>query len=295
MPVGTADARLVPGDRADARRACRPHPRGDAVTYARYVALGDSQTEGLGDGDDVLGHRGWADRLAEHLARENPALLYANLAVRGRVAAQIRAEQLPVALELRPDLATVMAGMNDVIRPGFDAARVADDLEHMYAALTEAGAHVVTVTFPDIGRIAPMARPLLPRVVDLNARIRAAAARYGVTVVDTFPDMVVTDARMWSADRLHASPAGHARFAASVAYALKLAGSDDTWTLPLPVLPPPGLVRKAAAEARWVASFAGPWIARRVRGRSSGDGRVCKRPVLAPLEDQSTSGRSGSS
>lgn len=265
------------------------------MTYARYVALGDSQTEGLGDGDDVLGHRGWADRLAEHLARANPALLYANLAVRGRVASQIRAEQLPVALELRPDLATVMAGMNDVIRPGFDAARVADDLEHMYAALTGIGTHVVTVTFPDIGRIAPMARPLLPRVLDLNARVRDAAARHGVTVVDTFPDTAVTDARMWSADRLHASPAGHARFAASVAYALELPGSDDTWRSPLPALPVPGLVRRAAVELRWVASFAGPWVARRVRGRSSGDGRVCKRPSLAPVGVQSTSGTSGSS
>lgn len=124
------------------------------MTYMRYVALGDSQTEGLGDGDDVLGHRGWADRLAEHLARAGPGLLYANLAVRGRTAAQIRDEQLAAALELRPDLATVMAGMNDVIRPGFDAARVAGVLEEMFAALVGAGARVVTVTFPDIGRIA---------------------------------------------------------------------------------------------------------------------------------------------
>ncbi|MFF4190698.1 SGNH/GDSL hydrolase family protein [Nonomuraea sp. NPDC001831] len=269
------------------------------MTFTRYVALGDSQTEGLGDGDDVLGHRGWADRLAEHLARGNPGLLYANLAVRGRVAAEIRAEQLPAALELRPDLATVMAGMNDVIRPGFDAAAVAADLEHMFAALTGAGARVVTVTFPDIGRIAPLARPLLPRVLDLNARVREAAARHGVTLVDTFPDTAVTDARLWSPDRLHASPAGHARFAASVAYALELPGSDDGWNLPLPVLPPPGRLRTAAAEARWLGSFAGPWIARRLRGRSSGDGRACKRPALAPvlpgLPDQSTSGRSGSS
>jgi lysophospholipase L1-like esterase len=265
--------------------------------YHRYVALGDSQTEGLGDGDDVRGHRGWADRFAEHLARANPALHYANLAVRGRTAAQIREEQLPVALELRPDLATVMAGMNDVIRPGFDAAAVAAALEDMFEALTGAGARVVTVTFPNIGEIAPLARRYVPRVLDINARIRDAAARHGVTLVDTFALTYVTDARMWSPDRLHASPEGHTRFAAAVAHALELPGSDDTWMAPLPALPTPAAWRAAATEARWLATFAGPWIARRLRGRSSGDGRTAKRPLLTPVigEDQSMSGTSGSS
>ncbi|WP_084965327.1 SGNH/GDSL hydrolase family protein [Thermoactinospora rubra] len=253
------------------------------MSYARYVALGDSQTEGLGDGDDVAGHRGWADRLAEHLARANPGLLYANLAVRGRLAAQVRDEQLPLALELRPDLATVMAGMNDLIRPGFDAARVAAALEDMFAALTAAGTRVVSVTFPDLGAITPLARPLVPRVLDLNARITDAAARHGVTLIDTFPLTLLADARMWSSDRLHASPLGHARFAAAVAHALDLPGSDDTWMRPLPPLPASSAWRAAAAELRWLAGFAGPWIGRRLRGRSSGDGRTAKRPLLTPV------------
>jgi lysophospholipase L1-like esterase len=256
------------------------------VNYTRYVALGDSQTEGLGDGDDVVGHRGWADRFAEHLARANPGLLYANLAVRGRVAAQIRAEQVPAALELKPDLVTVMAGMNDIIRPGFDAANVAGDLEAMYAALTSSGAHVVTVTFPDIGKIAPLARPLVPRVIELNGLVHEAAARHGVTVIDTYPLPYITDARMWSTDRLHASPAGHARFAAAMAHVLELPGSDDTWKSPLDPLPAPRRWQATWAELRWLGTFAGPWIARRLRGRSSGDGRTAKRPLLTPLTDQ---------
>ena len=85
--------------------------------YLRYVAMGDSQTEGVGDGDDVTGLRGWADRLAERLAIGNPGLQYANLAVRGRLAAQVHTEQLGPALALRPDLATVFAGVNDLLRP----------------------------------------------------------------------------------------------------------------------------------------------------------------------------------
>lgn len=120
--------------------------------YLRYVALGDSQTEGLGDGDDTVGLRGWADRLAEHLAVVNPSLKYANLAVRGRVAGQVRAEQLGTALALRPDLATVVAGVNDLLRPRFNAAEVAGHLEEVFTALTDIGTHVVTLTFPMSGR-----------------------------------------------------------------------------------------------------------------------------------------------
>lgn len=78
------------------------------IRYARYVALGGSQTEGLGDGDDVTGLRGRADRLAEQLAHHDTGLRYANLAVRGRLAEQVRTEQLAPALALRPDLVTAL-------------------------------------------------------------------------------------------------------------------------------------------------------------------------------------------
>ncbi|MEU3722294.1 SGNH/GDSL hydrolase family protein, partial [Streptomyces sp. NPDC031705] len=202
--------------------------------YLRYVALGDSQTEGLGDGDDTVGLRGFADRLAGHLAAASPGLTYANLAVRGRLAGQVRAGQLGPALALRPDVATVTAGVNDLLRPRFDAAAVAGELEEMFAALTAAGARVATVTFPDVARIVPLARPLSPRVHDLNDRVRAAAARHGVVVAETGREAVATDPRMWAADRLHASSLGHARIAEALAEALELPGSDGTWKDPLP-------------------------------------------------------------
>ncbi|MGP3991611.1 SGNH/GDSL hydrolase family protein [Streptomyces sp. 3N207] len=251
--------------------------------YLRYVALGDSQTEGLGDGDDTVGLRGFADRLAEHLAAVSPGLQYANLAVRGRVADQVRAEQLGPALALRPDLATVVAGVNDLLRPRFNAAQVAGHLEAIFAALTAAGAHVVTLTFPDVGKIAPLARPLRSRVSDLNIRIRAAAARHGVAVAETARHAVATDPRLWTADRLHASPLGHERIAAALAQAIHLPGSNDAWTLPLPPQAVPAGWQAAAAELRWTAAFLGPWLGRRLLGQSSGDGRTAKRPQLLPL------------
>ncbi|THA76939.1 SGNH/GDSL hydrolase family protein [Streptomyces sp. A0642] len=250
--------------------------------YLRYVALGDSQTEGVGDGDDVIGLRGWADRLAEHLAAVNPGLQYANLAVRGRVAGQVRAEQLGPALALRPDLATVVAGVNDLLRPRVDVVEVAGQLEEMFAALTAAGAQVATLTIPDVGKIAPLARPLRSRVSQLNTLIRAAAARHGVAVAEIAQHAVATDPRLWSVDRLHASSLGHARIAAAVAQAIGLPRSDNTWTHPLPAHVLPGGLQAAGAELRWAAAFLGPWLGRRLRGRSSGDGRTAKRPDLLP-------------
>ena len=251
--------------------------------YRRYVALGDSQTEGLGDGDDTTGLRGWADRLAERVTATNPDLAYANLAVRGRLTAQIHAEQLAPALELEPDLVTVVAGMNDLIRPRFDLDAVAGHVDAMYAALTASGAQVATLTFPDLSRITPLARPLVPRVIALNSRIRASASRHGVYVAETHGHAVVTDPRLWCADRLHASPLGHQRIADAVAHALALPDTDDTWTHDLPPRPAPSLPTATLTELRWLATFLGPWLTRRLRGRSSGDGRTAKRPALLPI------------
>jgi lysophospholipase L1-like esterase len=249
--------------------------------YLRYVAVGDSQTEGLNDGDEVSGYRGWADRLAERLAAGEPGLRYANLAVRGRLAGQIRAEQVDAALALKPDLVSVMAGMNDLVRPGFDVAATAAELDAMFAAFTAAGARVLTFTFPDIAKIAPLVRHLRPRVVEFNERIREAAARHRVLVVDTFDYPVAVDPRLWSADRIHATSLGHARMAAAAAYVLGLPGSDGSWAEPLPPQPPAPAWRRAARELAWLVTFLGPWVMRRLRGRSSGDGRTAKRPNLA--------------
>jgi lysophospholipase L1-like esterase len=273
MPSGDGQEREPSGD---GRGDGRGH-------YLRYVALGDSQTEGVGDGDDIVGLRGFADRFAEHLTAVNPGLLYANLAVRGRTAGQVHAEQLGPALALRPDVATVVAGVNDLLRPRYDAAEAAGHLEDMFAALTNAGTQVVTLTIPDIGKVMPLARPVRSRVLDLNAHIRAAAARHGVAVAETGRQAATADPRMWTADRLHASPLGHERIAAALAHAIHLPGTDDSWTLPLPPQRAPSRRQAAGAELRWVAAHLGPWLGRRLRGRSSGDGRTARRPRLLPL------------
>ncbi|MQY18373.1 hypothetical protein NRB20_14490 [Nocardia sp. RB20] len=255
-----------------------------APRFERFVAMGDSQTEGLWDGADDTGVRGWADRFAERLARDNPAIGYANLAVRGRRVAEIRDEQLDAALAMRPDLVGICAGMNDVTAPGSDFVAALDVLEELYAKLRATGATVVTTTFPDARRIVPLAARLIgPRIDLINERIRLCANRYDLHLVDLFGAPSMADLRMWSPDRLHGSPEGHHRFALAAAQALSLDDADDSWTVP-----PPNTEKHRAGdifgELAWVAATVRPWLWRRLRGTSTGDGRIAKRPTLRPLD-----------
>ena len=252
--------------------------------FRRYVALGDSTTEGLDDPYPDGGFRGFADRLAGDLALVEPELRYANLAVRGRLAHEVREQQLEPALALEPDLASVVAGLNDTLRGDFELDATAGDIEAMLVALREAGAAVVTMTFPDPVRVNRIARLAKPRMIALNARIRDAAERCGAHVVDLERIPVASDPRLWSVDRLHANPEGHRRIAQAAAHLLGLPDANDGWSAALPPAPDRGLREAVSAEATWIARYFVPWLIRRARGRSSGDGIVAKRPDLAPVE-----------
>lgn len=248
--------------------------------FERYVAIGDSSTEGLDDPDGRGGFHGWANRLADRVAAIQGSLLYANLGVRGLKTRQILDRQLEPALALRPDLATLFSGTNDIVAREFDAGRVADDVETMQTALVGQGATVLTFTLPDLTPVMPLARRMVPRVLALNAALRQASARSGAVLVDVAAHPVASDPRLWSDDRLHANALGHARIAAALGHALGLPGSDESWAAPLPEIAPPTWLEHAAAEVRWGRRHLIPWLWRHFRGRSSADGRSAKRPTL---------------
>jgi lysophospholipase L1-like esterase len=253
-----------------------------STRYSRYVAIGDSSTEGLDDPDGAGSWRGWADRLAVQVAASHPGLQYANLAVRGRLAGQVREEQLPRALELRPDLATVFAGVNDLLRRSYELPVVIGHLEAMFEALTAAGATVLTITCPDASRVMPLARPLRARIEAYNDAVRSAARRTGVRLADIAAVEASVDPRMWSEDRLHTNALGHTRIAEALAETLGLPGADGDWRLPLPEVPRRHRHEVVLAEAAWVRRHLAPWLARRLRGQSSGDGVHPKRPTYGP-------------
>jgi len=112
--------------------------------FHRYVALGDSFTEGVGDPHPNApgGLRGWADRVAEVLARGSDDFAYANLAVRGKLIRQIADDQVDAAVSLQPDLITISAGGNDVIRPGTDPDEIGRLFDDIIVRLSVTGATI---------------------------------------------------------------------------------------------------------------------------------------------------------
>jgi lysophospholipase L1-like esterase len=247
--------------------------------------------------------RGWADRFAAGLDRLSPGLLYANLAIRGRCIVPIRDEQLEPALDLKPDLVSVLAGANDMIRPGFDLDSTLEVMDGMQAAFRDSGATVLTITYPwQPGHF------LSDRSKAFNQGLREVARRNGALLLDleTIPSTI--DPRLWCHDRLHLNPEGHSRLARAMLALLEGQATGRTeltlesasqegvpdWAVELP--PPPELPRATTIrrDLGWTFRYLLPWIGRRLAGRSSGDGRTAKRPELAPAADLSAPGAGAS-
>ena len=263
------------------------------MTVRTFVALGDSFTEGLQDDAGPEGrHRGWADRVAAGLAVAQGQVRYANLAVRGRLLDQVVADQLPVALRLQPDLVAFQAGGNDVLRPRTDVPALLGRYGDAVAALAATGLQPLLFTIVERTAQGRAADLVATRFRAFNTGIRAAADQHGAVLVDMGATPVFYDRRLFHADRLHLAPEGHARVAAAVLEALGITdpgvtgGPPGWWREALPV---EGTLSRRAdlvSDVRWVRRYVLPWIGRRVRGVSSGDGVLPKHAelvdVLAP-------------
>jgi len=245
--------------------------------WTRYVAIGDSFTEGLGDPEPLSpgGHRGWADRVAEVLSAQSPGFAYANLAIRGRLLRQIADEQVDAALELQPDLISVSAGGNDLIRPGTDPDDISRRFDSMVTRLRSGGATVLMFNGPDIG-MTPVLGRARGKVAIYNENLRSTAKRTDSIVADMWSLRELTDPRMWAPDRLHFSPLGHHTIARMV---LDTLGVEHTLEALSPEPLPHVLWRQARADdLGWAREYLVPWMVRRVRHQSSGDNVAPKRP-----------------
>jgi len=257
------------------------------VRIGSFVALGDSFTEGLDDPrGDQRGYLGWADRFAQLLAAQQPGLRYANLAVRGKLLGQVADEQVPRAIAMAPDLISLAAGGNDLLRLRSDPDALAQTFDDMVRTMLMAGSQVLIFTGFD-PRF-PVLRLIRGKVAAYNMHLRAIADRHGCRVVDLWSMSVLADPRAWSADRLHLTPDAHRRVALR---ACEVVGArvEEDWREPWPALESRSASGRAAwlaarrMDVRWARQHAVPWVARRVRGVSSGDGVAPKRPELLPL------------
>jgi lysophospholipase L1-like esterase len=249
----------------------------------RYVALGDSFTEGVGDVNRHLpnGVRGWADRVAEQLAKAEPGWEYANLAVRSKRLRHIIADQLEPALAMKPTLISLYAGGNDILDAGTDIRALLADYEQLVARLAGTGATLLLFTGYDIP-VMPALRVFTRRNHLYNAGVRRIAAKHGATVVDYWAFEGYRDRRMWASDRLHMSKAGHRLLAAKV---LEILGVPHTVK---PTVWEP-LARRTLAEweraqRRWVHDWVLPLVHRKIQHVTLGDDLAPRwpEPVVVP-------------
>lgn len=268
----------------------------EPMAPTRYVAIGDSFTEGMADPDPAHANSyvGWADRLAAHLARlmqghteqrageDIPTFGYANLAIRGRLLDDIAGRQVDEALALTPDLVSMVGGGNDILRPRADIDGLAQRLEDAVARLRAGGAEVLLAT-PTDPRDAPLIRASRGRAATYTAHIWSIARRHEAHVIDLWGMDALRDWRMWAPDRIHLTSEGHRRVALNALTALGFTTPDAGWAEPLPPAAPTSRADAARATAQWSREYLGPWVRRRVRGQSSGDSLSAKRPTVTEI------------
>ncbi|MGX1160468.1 lysophospholipase L1-like esterase [Arthrobacter sp. SLBN-100] len=263
-------------------------PGGDGIgdegrrrPWSRYVALGDSFTEGVGDPEPGSpgGLRGWADRVAEELAVGNGDFAYANLAVRGLLLEQILSQQIGPALALGPDLITLSAGGNDMVFHGSDPDKLAHKLEAGVGVLSQSGAAVVLFTGPDWASTPVLGRNRA-KVAIFNENVRAIATRYDAFVADLWSLRQLRDRRMWDPDRLHLSPLGHYAVAKMVLETLNV--QHTLQPLEPKALPASRWHKAKAGDLLWARNYLVPWALRQLRPHPAAELRA-KRPEPAQV------------
>ena len=272
----------VPSLGGSAVDACSLDDRAGLHPWNRYVALGDSFTEGLGDPEarSPGGLRGWADRVAEELSIGHEDFAYANLAIRGLLLRQILDQQVGPAMALKPDLITLNGGGNDLIFMRSDPDKLSVRLDAGVELLASTGATVVLFAGPDWG-----ATPVLGRtrskVAIFNENLRIIAARHHAVIADLWALRELTHPQMWDPDRLHFSPLGQHTIATMVL---------DTLSVPhtLESMRPKDLPERRWREARaddilWAREYLFPWVLQRLKQHTAEEERHAKRPTATPV------------
>jgi lysophospholipase L1-like esterase len=249
------------------------------MQYTRFLVLGDSFSEGMSDEIINGKYRGWADRVADVLAGQTPDFKYANFAIRGKLVKQVFEEQVPLALPLIDGPQTLVsfhAGANDALRPNFDRNVVRTAYVKAVTQLVQTGATMVLFTVLEKNGNGGKASVVWEeRMSSFNSIVREVAEKFDLMIMDASMDPQSSNPDLLAFDRLHLNTTGHYRVAQAV---LERIGApfDSNWKKSVvPSKKKPWLARKLLT-LWWFVSFALPWVWRRIRGRSSGDGRSGK-------------------
>ncbi len=254
-----------------------------AMAPVRFVAIGDSFTEGIGD-EVSGGHvRGWADLVAAGWAdATGRSVQYANLAIRGKLMRGIVDEQLEAALALGPTHLSFNGGGNDMLRPRTRVSQIVDAFSHVLRRCDAEGVQLIVLSGANPSAQLPLGGLVHRRGDALSAAVaERLGGREDVTLALNWPDRILAHPSYWSADRLHMNARGHHRVAARVLTALGHEPPGEWWSLPV-TAPAPALGR-----SEYFREHLAPWVRRRLTGRSSGDGRAPKFGTWVEVAPQS--------
>jgi lysophospholipase L1-like esterase len=240
--------------------------------------------------DEIIdgNYRGWADRVADVLTKSVPDFSYINLAIRGKLLGQVSDDQLPVALtyvEGPQTLLSFHAGANDALRPGFNPEIAKEIYQSAVRKAAASGATVMLFTvLEDTGNKGRGAEIWKARFSEFNKSVREVGAEVGAIVHDANSEEFFNDNRFLASDRLHLNADGHARVADAILEKLGYEFNPQ-WRTPLPPATEASWLTQRAISTKWLLTFALPWVWRRLRGKSSGDGRSAKyaTPTAWPL------------
>lgn len=249
------------------------------MIYTRFIALGDSMTEGMCDEKINGNFRGWADRVADGMSHASADFTYVNLAVRGKLVGQVLTEQVPVALNYVQGKATLLsfhAGANDSIRPKYDAQLIIDTYNQAVDLLVLSGAQLMLFcVLENTGEKGKRAQIWNSRFKVFNENVRKKSKEVGAILLDPNRDHFWQDQRFLAPDRLHLNSEGHRRVSEGVLAALDLPHDLD-WKKVLPPEKRKNFFSRFFIGIWWIIAYGLPWAMRRLRGRSSGDGRLPK-------------------
>lgn len=253
------------------------------MAAVRFVAIGDSFTEGVGDELPDGSVRGWADLAAQGWSDSlGEPIEYANLAIRGKLVWPIVQQQLEPALALKPTHLSFNGGGNDMLRPRTSISHIANAFSQVLRRCDEEGVRLILLSGANPSAQLPLSRLIQGRGDEMSAEVVARVdGRDDVVRALNWPDAELSHPAYWSEDRLHMNSRGHHRVAARVLEALGEKVPDGWWSLP--ELP------EAAALARreYFREHLGPWVKRRLTGTSSGDGRAPKFDAWVELTPRS--------
>jgi acyl-CoA thioesterase I len=188
----------------------------------RYVALGDSYTIGT----SVTQAERWPDQLVGRLAASGtPLTLVANLGVNGFTSRDVIDVELARLPDLEPEFASLLVGVNDVVRgvPAEEfeanAARILDELLARLPA-----ERIVVVSTPDYTvtpQGASYGEPDSQRagIAANNAILALLAGERGIALVDIFEPSrrAATERTLVAGDGLHPSGAQYELWVDSIA------------------------------------------------------------------------------